>query len=169
LLVWRAYRAEAEQRQLADKHLHEAREQRRQARQAVDTMYLEVAQKWLDRQPQMGELQKQFLAKVLGYYQAFAEEEGEDEEARFDKATAYLRVGQLLIFSVGKGEQAQAPLRKANAILEELVDQFPDKGVYTLKLAEGLNFLAFSGAENRRQNLERAVALLDDLVERYPR
>jgi tetratricopeptide (TPR) repeat protein/tRNA A-37 threonylcarbamoyl transferase component Bud32 len=156
------------ERDLADAHLREAREQRRQARQAVDTMYLEVAQKWLERQPQMGELQKQFLEKVLGYYQAFAEEKGEDEEARFDKATAYLRVGQLLMFSVGRNDQAQAPLQKAKSILEELADQFPDKGVYTLKLAEGLNLLAFSGAENRRQNLERAVSLLDELVERYP-
>jgi serine/threonine protein kinase len=168
LLVWRAYRAEAEQRQLADAHLREAREQRRQARQAVDTMYLEVASKWLDRQPQMSELQKQFLEKVLHYYQAFAEEAGEDEEARFDKATAYLRASQLLLSSLGKGDEAQAPLRKAKAILEELADQFPDKGVYTLKLAQGLNLLAFSGAENRRHNLERAVSLLDDLVERYP-
>jgi serine/threonine protein kinase len=168
LLVWRAYRAEAAQRQLADAHLREAREQRRQARQAVDTMYLEVAQKWLERQPQMAELQRQFLENVLRYYQAFAKEEGEDEEARLDQAMAYLRVSQLLHFSVGKGEQAEAPLRKANAILEELADQFPDKGVYTLKLAEGMNLLAFSVAENRRQNLERAVALLEDLVERCP-
>jgi serine/threonine protein kinase len=168
LLVWRAYRAEAEQRQLADAHLREAREQRRQARQAVDTMYLEVAQKWLENQPQKSELQKQFLEKVLHYYQAFAEAEGEDEDAQFDKATAYLSVSQLLISSVGTGDQAQAPLRKAIAILEELADKSSDKGVYTLKLAQGLNLLAFSGAENRRQNLERAVSLLDDLVERYP-
>jgi serine/threonine protein kinase len=168
LLVWRAYRAEAEQRQLADAHYRTAREQRRQARRAVDTMYLEVAQKWLDRRPQMGELQEQFLQKVIQYYQAFAEEEGEDEEARFDRAMAHLRVGQLLLFSLDRGEQSQGPLVKANALLKELADQFPGKGVYTLKLAEALNLLAFSGAENPRQNLERAVSLIEGLVERYP-
>jgi hypothetical protein len=113
LLVWRSYQAEVNQRQLADARLRDAREQRRQARRAVDTMYLEVAQNWLDRQPQMGELQKRFLEKVLGYYQAFAAEEPEDEEARFDKATAYLRVGRLLIFSLARADQARAPLQEA--------------------------------------------------------
>jgi tetratricopeptide (TPR) repeat protein len=168
LLAWHAYQAEAHQRQLADDNLREAKEQRRQARQAVDTMYLDVAQNWLDRQPQMGELQKQFLEKVLRYYQAFAEEEGEDEEARFDRAVAYLRVGRLLMYSLARGDQAQAPLLKATALLEGLADQFPDKGVYTLKLAEVLNLLAFSGGGNGRQTLERAVSLLDRLVERFP-
>jgi serine/threonine protein kinase len=168
VLVWRAYRAEAEQRQLADARLREAKEQRRQARQAVDTMYLEVAQNWLDRQPQMGELQKQFLEKVVRYYQAFAEEEGGDEETRFDKAMAFMRVGQLFIYSLARHDQAEAPLREAIPLLEDLADQFPAKGVYTLKLAEALNLLAFSTSENRRQNLERAVSLLDGLVERFP-
>jgi tetratricopeptide (TPR) repeat protein len=168
LLAWHAYQAEAKQRELADARLQEAKEQRRQARQAVDTMYLEVAENWLDRQPQMSELQKQFLEKVLRYYQAFAEEEAEDEEARFDKATAYLRVGRLLVLSLARADQAQAPLLKAKALLEELADQFPEKGVYTLKLSEALNLLAFSGDENRRQNLERAVSLLEGLVKRYP-
>jgi tetratricopeptide (TPR) repeat protein/tRNA A-37 threonylcarbamoyl transferase component Bud32 len=169
VLIWRAYQSEAKQRQLADEHLREAKEQRRQARQAVDTMYLEVAQKWLDRQPQMGNLQKQFLEKVLRYYEDFAEEEGEDEEARFEKALAYLRVGHLVNFSLARADQAQAPLLKANVLLEELARQFPDKGVYTLKLAEALNVLAFSGvgAEGQQQ-LERAVSVLDSLVERHP-
>jgi tetratricopeptide (TPR) repeat protein len=168
LLVWRAYRAEIEQRQLADARLRDAREQRRQARQAVDTMYLEVAEKWLQRQPQMGELQRQFLEKVLRYYQESTEEGGEDEETRFDKATASLRVGQLLMFCLAKENEAQAPLRKADALLEELAQQFPDKATYTLKLAEAQELLALSGVEDRPQKLERAVALLEDLVARYP-
>jgi serine/threonine protein kinase len=166
VLVWRAYRGEAEQRQLADARLREAREQRRQARRAVDKMYLEVAHKWLDRQPQMSELQKQFLEEVLQYYQSFAEERGEDEEARFDKAMANLRVGQLRVFSLGG--DAQTPLSQANGLLEELAQQFPDKPIYTAKLAEAQNILGFSGVEDRQQKLERAVSLLEGLVKRYP-
>jgi eukaryotic-like serine/threonine-protein kinase len=167
-LAWHAYQEEAKQRQLADDRLQDAREQRRQARRAVDKMYLEVADKWLDRQPQMGELQKQFLQEVLGYYQDFAEEKGEDEEARFDRAMAALRVGHLRIFSLNRNDQAQEPLLKANALLEELAQQFPDKPIYISKLANALNLLAFSGAGDLHQNLKRSVQLMEGLVERYP-
>jgi tetratricopeptide (TPR) repeat protein len=72
------------------------------------------------------------------------------------------------MFSLAKDDQAQAPLQKASALLEELADEFPNKGVYTLKLADALNLLAFSGRGNPRQTLERAVSLLDGLVERFP-
>jgi tetratricopeptide (TPR) repeat protein len=164
-LVWRAYRTELEQRQRADANYREARDQRRQARRAVDKMYLEVADKWLDRQPQMSELQKQFLQEVLAYYRDFAEEKGEDEEARFERAMAYLRVGHLLIYSLAKDDQAQGPLRKASALLEELAQQFPDKGIYTCKLAEAQNLLGFSEGHHK---VERAVSLMEGLVERCP-
>jgi serine/threonine protein kinase len=165
-LSLRAYRAEAEQRWLADQHYREAKEQRRQARRAVDKMYVQVADKWLSRRPQLGELQKQFLQEVLHYYQEFAEENGDDEEARFDRAEAYLRVGHLFIFSAGKGDDAQQPLRKATALLEELAGQFPEKGIYTSRLAQALNLLYFT--DGGQQMLERAASLLEDLVERFP-
>jgi serine/threonine protein kinase len=168
LLALHAYQAEANQHQLADTRLQEAKNQRRQARRAVDKMYLEVADKWLERQPQMSGLQKQFLQEVLGYYEAFAEEQGEDEEARFDKAMAYLRVGQLRMFSLGRDDQAQDPLLKANALLEGLAQQFPDKPIYICKLAQAQNLLGFCGVGDRQHKLERAVRLMEDLVERYP-
>src|SRR5262249_40577611 len=131
-------------------------------------MYLEVADKWLDRQPQMGELQKQFLQEVLRYYREFAEEEGEDEEARFDKATACLRVAQILGFSFGQDYQAQASLEKANSLLEDLARQFPEKGIYTFNLAKAQNLLYFSGVEGGQQKLRRSASLMEGLVERYP-
>jgi serine/threonine protein kinase len=167
-LSWRAYQAEAEQRQLAEANYLEAKEQRRQARQAVDKMYLEVADKWLARQPQLAELQKQFLQEVLSYYRKFAEERGEDEESRFEQAEAYLRVGRLLLFSLSQGQEAQAPLVQANALLEELAQQFPDKGIYTARLAHAQNMVAFSGVGDKKQELERAVSLTEGLVGRYP-
>jgi tetratricopeptide (TPR) repeat protein len=168
-LVWRAYRAELEQRQRADANYREARDQRRQARRAVDKMYLEVADKWISRQPQMGELQKQFLQEVLAYYRDFAEENGEDEEARFDKAEALLRVGQLRLFSFQSAPtEVQAPLRRADALFEDLAQQFPDKGIYTSRLAQVQGLLGLSGVEDRQRKLERSVSLLGSLVERYP-
>jgi serine/threonine protein kinase len=167
-LVWRAYRAEAKQRQLADMQYRRAREQGRQARQAVDTMYLDVAQNWFDRQPGASELQKQFLAKALQYYQAFAEDEEDDEEARSDRAMAYVRVGRILTLSLAKEGEAQAPLRRANALLEELARQHPDKGNYALRLADAKVQLAYAGAADRRQLFEKGVRLMEGLVARSP-
>src|SRR5262249_55897789 len=57
----RAREKEVQQRRLAEASERVARDQRRQARRAVDKMYLEVADKWLGRQPQMSEIPKQFL------------------------------------------------------------------------------------------------------------
>jgi serine/threonine protein kinase/tetratricopeptide (TPR) repeat protein len=169
VFAWRAYRAEADQRRLADERYREAKEQRRQAREAVDEMYLEVAHDWLDRQPQMTDLQKRFLQKVLHYYQEFAQEKGDDEEARFAKAEAYLRVGQIRVFSlISEHDRAEAPLLKANALLEELANQFPNKGIYTFKLAEAQNMLSFSRVEGDKDKLERSVSLMERLVERFP-
>jgi serine/threonine protein kinase len=168
LLAWRAYQAEAEQRQLADIRLREAKEQRRQARRAVDKMYVEVARDWLDRQPQMGDLQKQFMQEVLQYYKTFAEEEAEDEEEQFDRARAYSRVGRILMFSFDQHFQARAPLLEANALLEGLARQAPDNSAYTAELAETQILLHFSGVESGCQLLERSVALMEGLVERFP-
>ena len=40
----------------------------RQARQAVDEMYTEVAEQWLDQEPHMEEVQRRFLLKALQFY-----------------------------------------------------------------------------------------------------
>jgi hypothetical protein len=155
LLAWHAYQAEANQRQLADAHLQEAKEQRRQARRAVDKMYLEVADKWLGRQPHMSELQKQFLQEVLRYYEEFAEEKGEDEESHFDQANALLRIGNIRLFSLcNAAEVTQPPLRKAIVLLEGLAQQFPEKELYTVKLAQAENLLAFSGGVAAHHRLQ---------------
>jgi len=150
--------------------LQATRVQRRQARRAVDKMYLEVADKWLDRQPQMSELQNQFLREVLHYYQSFAEEEGEDEETRFDRAKAYSRVGVILIFSFG-GQQAgdaRPYLLQANALLETLVRDFPNEPVYIYELARAKRNLGFTSPQGGEEEHRQSVILLEDLVARFP-
>jgi eukaryotic-like serine/threonine-protein kinase len=53
------------QRSEADKMRNQAEANFRQARQAVDDMYTQVAQKWLAQQPQMEPMQREFLQKAL--------------------------------------------------------------------------------------------------------
>jgi hypothetical protein len=76
-----AYRAEAEGRRIA--------------RQAVDDMYTEVAEKWLKDQPRMQQVQRDFLEKALTYYEGFAREKGDDPETRFEAARMYRRVADI--------------------------------------------------------------------------
>ena len=60
--VWQALRARsAEQRA-------EARFE--QARQAVDEMYTQFAEKWLKQQPELTEVQREFLEKAPGILQS---------------------------------------------------------------------------------------------------
>ena len=80
-----AYRAEARQRLLAQASAAEAQAQRRKAedgsklaRQAVDEMYTEVAQKWLATQGTLTTLQREFLEKALSFYERFAAEQADD-------------------------------------------------------------------------------------------
>ena len=52
------------------------------ARQTVDEMYTEVAEKLLAFTPGMGEVRRSFLQKALDYYEEFAREEGADPQRR---------------------------------------------------------------------------------------
>jgi hypothetical protein len=170
VLIWRAYSAEFRQRQLADARYLEVKEQRREARRAVDKCYLEVAAIWLDRQPQMSAVQKRFLEEVLQYYRRFAQEEGEDPEERFDRANAYLRVAHILVYSLDKKDQAREPFFQARNLLEQLSLELPDEPKYAFEFARTLMTLALT--EQSMEEAERlylqAIEQLELLVSRHP-
>jgi tetratricopeptide (TPR) repeat protein len=72
-----------------------AEAQRREARLAVDTMYTEVAEHWLARQPHLEPMQRDFLRKALDIYETFASESGGDPAARLEAARAARCVGDI--------------------------------------------------------------------------
>src|SRR5262249_3760522 len=72
-----------------------ARAQRKRAREAVDKMYTEFAQNWLNNEPEMEEKQHEFLTAALGFYQEFTQEESTDPEHRYQTALAYQRLARL--------------------------------------------------------------------------
>ena len=57
------------------------------ARQAVDEMYTQVAEKWLAQQPKLTPLQREFLEKALAFYEQFAAS-GPTTQARLEAARA---------------------------------------------------------------------------------
>jgi serine/threonine protein kinase len=78
-------------------HRAEAVRQRDFARKAVDTMYTDVAERWLEHEPEMEEVQREFLQRALEYYEEFARAPGADPQARLAAAEAYRRVGDIQV------------------------------------------------------------------------
>src|SRR5438132_1244801 len=69
--------------------------QRDIARRTVDEMYTEVAERLLGQEPELEEVQREFLLKALAYYTKFAGAGGDDPTARRAAAEAYRRVGDI--------------------------------------------------------------------------
>src|SRR5262249_19378697 len=120
-----------------------ARAQRKRARDAVDTTYTQVAEKGLAVQPEMEEVQREFLRAAVDFYREFAQEESTEPEHQFQTALANQRVGriQTMIFGKGKEAETQQALRKAIAILEKLSQEFPAKPEYADQLAQSYFYL----------------------------
>jgi serine/threonine protein kinase len=89
------------------------------ARQAVDDMYTQVAERWLSQEPQMEPLQREFLQKALDFYERFAKPDGASAEMRRDAAKAARRVGEIQQ-RLGETGAAEASFRRACDVLEEL-------------------------------------------------
>jgi len=174
-LFWAQERAAAAKREheLAEEARKErdaALEQRRQIRRAVDKMYLQVADKWLGRQRQMDNLQREFLEEVLRLYQAFAVEPGEDPDTLYDRAKAYQTVAKIHLFAFGQPDQARHACKLATVLLEKLMKDSPDEPTYINALANTDLLLAFTGNTDQEaeEDYRRSVALLEPLVARFP-
>ena len=111
-------RAEAAHERAAAAYEEEAR-QRRRARRAVDDMYTQVAERWLADQPGMQAVQREFLEKVLQYYEEFRLEKGRDPQERYEAAYAYYRVGEIR-FRLGQYADAEKAYRQAVSAFEAL-------------------------------------------------
>ncbi|HEY2154767.1 MAG TPA: protein kinase [Isosphaeraceae bacterium] len=101
---------------------NEARVQRGQARNAVDDMYTEVAEKWLE--DRLDPVQKQFLEKALAYYETFAGQDGADMPVRLERGRAYQRMGDILL-KLGRRDEADKAYRKASGLIGAVAADFP--------------------------------------------
>ncbi len=103
---------------------NEARVQRGQARNAVDDMYTEVAEKWLE--DRLDPVQKQFLEKALAYYETFASQNGADMPVRLERGRAYQRMGDILL-KLGRRDEAEKSYRKAAELIGAVAADFPSE------------------------------------------
>src|SRR5262249_11875481 len=122
VLVWRAYEAESEQRQIADDNYRTAEEERRFAQDTVDDMYTQVAEKWLAKQPRLQPLQKEFLEKAIKYYQRTATRGGPQPELRLQTAKAHHRMAAIHD-TLGHSKEAIDNFRESIALFTELAGE----------------------------------------------
>ncbi len=150
----------------------EAERQRDEAGQAVDEMYTEVAEQWLEQQAALEPLQRTFLEKALGYYQRFASEVSADPKVRLKAAQAYLRAGAIQR-KLGRFEEAGVLYRRVLPVLERLAAESPSAPQYQSDLAAGHSDLGIvlwvtGHHAEAEQAYRRAVALEEKLVANFP-
>jgi eukaryotic-like serine/threonine-protein kinase len=147
--LWQAIRARG-----AEKY---AIAQRNRARNAVDEMYTQVAERWLSQQAQLEPLQREFLLKALAFYQDFAREQAANPRARQDEALAYKRVGNIQL-KLENDREAEQAFRRALEILEPLATAFPNVIEYRAGLADNYHNLgSVLEATGRHALAERAL------------
>jgi serine/threonine protein kinase/Flp pilus assembly protein TadD len=144
----------------------------RQARRAVDEMYTEVAEQWLDEEPHLEEVQRRFLLSALRFYEEFAAERGTDPAVRLAQATAYRRVGDIQQ-KLGEHAQAEVAYGRALTLSGQLADDFPAESGYRELLAGcqhrlGLHFARAKQLLEAERACREAVARREQLVVESP-
>src|SRR5262249_39787093 len=131
--TWQAVRATRAERK-ANEALVGEMAAKAQTREALDALTDDGVGTMFARQPVVGEDDKAFLRKVLGYYEAFTRELGEAAEARFLRAKGSFKVASLRA-TLGERHEAVTGYRQAVALLEALAAEFPDVPSYRERLA----------------------------------
>jgi serine/threonine protein kinase len=128
--------------------------------------------KLIGEKKELGRDERAYLEAIAKRWQAFAEQEGDDEQAQTLRSEGHVSVA-ILWDKLGRREEAVAEYEKAEATLTELAAQFPDTAKHQRDLAATLNNLAVLLKDLGRTqlavtNFERARDLQQKLAERYP-
>jgi tetratricopeptide (TPR) repeat protein len=160
-LLWHNARVQAEAAKTA-RQRDRAREQKRQARQAVDDMYTQVAEKWLGNEPGMTDVQREFLEKAQRYYEDLAREDNEEPGQLLERATANKRLGAILD-KLGRRDEAESAYGRAIALLEGA--DAPDAVIAQAAAYSGLGncLVRMLRHEDAAASHRRALALWESL------
>src|SRR5262249_45690208 len=141
------------------------------AREAVDDMYTQVAERWLSEQAHLEPLQREFLLKALKFYERSAQTHSNDPAVRREAAKAARRVGQIQQ-RLGFFKEAEAAYRRAQNELRTLIDS--KRGMsedrYELALANNqLGWMLSMTGRDCEEEYRAALALTEPLSKQYPR
>jgi tetratricopeptide (TPR) repeat protein len=145
---------------------------RQQTREALNAMTDDVIGKLFAKQPSLGENERAFLRKVLGYYQAFAAEKGETEEARAVAADGQFRVAKIRAF-LGERSDAVRGYGVAIRLWEQLAADFPAVPEYRHELArshhnQGLLLADLGKHAEAETTYRQALSLRERLAADFP-
>jgi tetratricopeptide (TPR) repeat protein len=96
------------------------------ARRAVDEMYVQVAEQWLEQEPEMEETQRQLILRALAYYDEFQRSEDADPAGIRAAALAACRVGDIQR-RMGPAEEAEAAYLRAIQLFYKLARSDPGR------------------------------------------
>ncbi len=161
----RGWAAEAAQRRIAELF-------RDRTLDALRATTGDDVEKLIGAKKNLGATERAYLEAIARRWQAFAEQEGEDEHARALRGEGHLRVAYLWE-KLGRMEEARVEYDKARTIQQKLVEQFPATSDYQGALALMLNnlgnLLAQLGQRDQAQLVfEQALDLRQKLAEQFP-
>ena len=148
-----------------------AEQNARLARQAVDEMFTQVAEKWLADQPKLEPVQREFLEKALHYYEEFSrQDDPRSERSGFRRGRLITCGGHpapLGIVQAGRGRVSPKPGDRPS-----LADESPVEPRVSLSARRGTgsnwgivllaNGKPKDAADAYRRAMETAEALADD-------
>jgi tetratricopeptide (TPR) repeat protein len=147
-------------------------QRRKQTRTALDAMSSQVIDEWLARQRDLLPEHKAFLNQALAFYEEFARDTGQDEEARAGVAAAFLRVGNIRQ-KLGQASDAEAAYRGSRELFQRLAADFSSVLSYRQDLAGCYNnlgnLLADTGRLKEAEAVYReALAVKKQLAAEFP-
>ena len=134
------------------------------ARQAVDDMYTQVAEKWLQEQPHLTKMQRDFLFKAAEFYENVPAQYQDDPVLLQDAAGAHQRVGEIH-HKLGDTAKANKQFEASLAICRRLVDRDPDDDearLWQAKALIGIGDVGYTEIDSLQQKTIQVV-----VVERY--
>jgi tetratricopeptide (TPR) repeat protein len=160
-----AFRAEAQQRHRAERTVSHALE-------ALDAIYLRVAENQFPRDPRREKEDRELLDKALAFYEKFAQENEQQREVWGEVARAHLRVGDIHL-ALGRYAEGAQGFERAISLYEQLADGDPAQSRHREGLYNGHERLAVAlheQGERRRaaEHYRQALAVEQRLVNDFP-
>ena len=149
-----------------------AKAARAKLRAALDEVSSEAIATLLAQQPQLTDRHRALLTRTLELYEEFANDPGENPEDRREVALAHVRMGTIR-GQLGELDGAAEAYKRAIALWESLVEEFPKHSPYVSELAKSHDSLGWVcdlqvNRTDAEANYRNAVALLTAIHETHP-
>jgi tetratricopeptide (TPR) repeat protein len=168
----RARDAEAEQRRIAEGQKERAVGFRDKALDALRATTGEDVEKLIAAKPELGPDERAYLEAILRRWQAFAAQEGDDEQSRALRGEGHAQVARLWQ-KLGRLDEARGEYEQARDIRQELAEQTPAPPQAQLDLALtrgnlGAVLYALGKWDEARVEYEQALDLQHKLAAQAP-